>query len=489
MAEYRRFIDSRTKAKANPKPGVFLSGWRDDYSVQSGRLSLDPAKLGAALRAADTGNTTAMFEIFDAVEQDPHVHAVLSKRKRRVLSRTMAIKPAVEDDANAQKAADLCRELVLGEGAAEGIANWRAALLDLSDAIGRGFALMQIVWVNEGSTWRPAKLNRWPQRDTVLGQPWGGGQDHDDDEVRVITAGQPVYGEPLEPNQWMLYVNKARSDTLARAALLRSCVWYWLFKHFSMRDWTIFADRYGMPVRVGKYNKSANDEERNALLDAVVTLGKDGGAIMPEGTTLELVESAHTGEHPFRSLVEMCDFQISKAILGGTLTTDAGEKGARSLGEVHERTETDIADEDAKALEAAIKRDLLRPIVLFNLGERYPVPDVEFQAAENEDLKARAERDKILFKDIGLPVAKSYLYDAYEIPEPEAGQELLTVPKPPPPAFGGAPGEPDDEDADVEPPPGDDDEVEVEQLANRLGLNLRDVRALVQKKKSQSWAQ
>ena len=463
-----------------PEPGVFISGVRDDYVPEHARLGLDPAKLGNAMRRADSGDHVAQQEIFSACLEDAHVHSVFSKRTRRVLSRTLHIIPAIEDDERSQAAADLVREMVLGDAGRPGIAGWRQALRDLSEAVFRGFALSQIVWQADGARWRPARLRWWDQRDCVLGGGWMARTDYDADEVRVITDAQRTNGEALEPNQWVLHVQKARSAPLARAALGRMVVWWWLFKKFGTKDWMIFCDRYGMPLRLGKYPRGAQDDERAALYRAVLSLGKDGGAVLPEGTAIEFVEAATRGELPYPPMIETCDFQISKAILGGTLTTDAGDRGARSLGEVHERNETDIANDDGHGLSETLRQQLFAPIVGFNLGWDYPVPYCEFPSEEQENLLERAQRDKILAKDLGLPIAKRQMYDVYGIEEPGADDEVLAPPKPQPSPFArGAAGDEDQEPADDE----------AEEMAARLGLDLRDVRALAAaKKKSRAWA-
>jgi len=315
----------------------------------------------------------------------------------------------------------------------------------------------------------------------VGGALWSG-TDYDADEVRVLTDQARAEGEALQPWQWVLHMQKARSAPLARAALGRMVVWYWLFKKFGAKDWIIFCDRYGMPLRVGKYPRGAMDEEKNALYRAVLTLGKDGGAVLPDGTAIEFIETHARGELPYPKLIEACDFQISKAILGGTLTTEPGDRGARSLGEVHERNETDIANDDGAALSETLRQQLFAPIVGFNLGWDFPVPYCEFPSEEQENLLERAQRDKILAKDLGLPMTKRQLYDAYGIEEPGPDDEVLAPPKPEPSPFQrGGGGE---EDEDEEP-----DDEEAEEMAARLGLDLRDVRALrATKKKSRAWA-
>jgi hypothetical protein len=59
---------------------------------------------------------------------------------------------------------------------------------------------------------------------------------------------------------------------------------------------------------------------------------------------------------------------MSKAVLGQTLTVDAGERGARSLGEVHLQVREDIVRQDAQALMSLVNGQLIPWIVELNIG-------------------------------------------------------------------------------------------------------------------------
>lgn len=412
------------KNVAKPEPGRFISGWRNDFTVDVGRLSLDPAKMGRTMRQADAGDTEAMFEMFSAVEEDPHVYSVLSKRRRQLTSRTMQITP-VDDSDRAQRSAELCNELIYGEGGERGVSNWDEALWDMTDAIGRAYSVAQLQWEFIDGLWRVSTINRWPQRDTLIGDPFVSGFDREE-EIRILTRDNPARGEEVPLFQFICHKHRARSDSLNKAALLRVVSWYFLFKHFSVKDWTIFAERYGMPVRVGKYSKASNDQERLELVKAINDLGKDGGAVIPKDSEIEFVEARVSGSLPYPQLAQFCNGEISKAILGNTLTTEVGSSGGnRALGEVHERGEIDMTDDDGKRLAITIRQQLCRPLVKFNLGDNFPVPFVNFLAEEEQNLKERAERDKILIAEIGLPVSRQYLYETYEIPIPQDGEEVI----------------------------------------------------------------
>lgn len=432
----RKFVEDKPEPPARrPTPGRYISGARYDYAPEAGKIGLDPEKLGRAMRAADSGDTRAMYEVFSAVEEDPHVMSVLGKRRRAVVSRTLSITPAKTMNgqaAAAERAAQLCNDAVFGASGESGIENLRGtggALYDLTDAIGKGYAVQQIVWTDDRGMWRPKRLERWPQRDTVLGSiidPWA----QDCDVVRVVSDWSSFQGEDLEPNQWIVHKSKARSDILSRAALLRSVAWWYLFKRFSAADWAIFCERFGMPIRIGKFPVGSDDDEREALRAAVIDLGKDTGAVIPEGMDLSFVEAKMSGSLPYEPLIRICNTEISKVILGNTLTTEVGSTGGnRALGEVHERGELDLVESDALALADTLREQLIAPIVLFNMGPGVPIPDVDFLSEEERAQKDRAERDQILVRGIGLPIAKSYFYQSYEIPIPTDDDELVNPPQ------------------------------------------------------------
>lgn len=467
-----------------PQRGRFYSGARDDHSIDTNLRQLTPAKLGSAMKDAEEGDTDAQYEVFEMVEQDGHIASVWNKRRRAVTSKTLQISPAIGDESaegkRAAQAAELCQEVIFGRWGGGGIPNWHVALKDLTDAIGKGFALTQIVWEldggNEGGRWLPASLERWPQRECHLGNPTEL-YAQDKDEVRVITDAEMYEGQPLGTWQWICHVQKNWSVTLAKASLFRGAVWYYLFKRFGWRDWAIFAERYGMPLRAGKYHPGATGPEKEALWEAVYKLGKDSACIIPDQSTIELIEakgSAGGVTLPYPELIKHCNAELSKLFLGNPMTTDPGEKGARSLGEVYERSEAEMTEDDCDNLARTLRRDLLTPLVGFNLGWDAPVPKVSFLSDESEDLEARARTDKILAKELGLPMAKSYFYDAYDRPEPEEGEDLLETPR---------------QQGPIPPGKGDDGEQEGDEEDAKANAELAKeiIRLARSKKKSVNW--
>ncbi|EMY0604116.1 DUF935 domain-containing protein, partial [Escherichia coli] len=104
---------------------------------------------------------------------------------------------------------------------------------------------------------------------------------------------------------------------------------------------------------------------------------------------LEFQAAANGQADPFETMISWGERSISKAILGGTLTTEAGDKGARSLGEVHNEVRREIRDSDLRQLAATLNRDLVYPLYALNTAHAIDIrrlPRICFQTKEPGDI-------------------------------------------------------------------------------------------------------
>ncbi|MFR3921923.1 MAG: DUF935 family protein [Dysosmobacter welbionis] len=246
-----------------------------------------------------------------------------------------------------------------------------------------------------------------------------------DDSFRCRTDETPS-GILLPKNKFIIHKYKARSGHPARAGILRVVAWMYLFKNYDIKDWISFAEVYGLPFRLGKYAPGSSDEEKRALMQALIQLGADAAGIIPEGASIEFVTTEKTSSTDlYERLARYCDEQISKAILGQTLTSDSGG-GSYAQSKTHNEVRHDLTVADCKALAATLRRDLIRPLVLFNFGEEKRIPRIRFDCEEDEDLMQTANVVGTLVEKTGLPVPLSYLYKKFSIPEPEDGEAIAT---------------------------------------------------------------
>jgi phage gp29-like protein len=328
---------------------------------------LTPRRLTAILREADAGQLTRQMELFSEMEEkDAHLFSCIQTRKLAVSGSEWDVTPAPV--AGGGDVAAFVAE------ALSGMDNFEEGLVDLLDAVGKGFSVSEIMWEAGSGKVLPRSLKKRPQKRFTFMK-----KDGVSELPRLLTEAEPVHGVGMVPDKFVVHVYRAGADWPERGGLLRVLAWIYLFKNYALKDWVSFCEVFGMPLRLGVYSPAATKEDREALIEAVTQLGSDAAGIISENTRIEFVEAAgKVAGSPYKDIVDLMNREISKAVLGQTLTTEVGEGGSYAAGLVHEGVRSDIVRADARALERTINRDLIRPLVKFNFGPAVTAPRLHF---------------------------------------------------------------------------------------------------------------
>lgn len=345
----------------------------------------------------------------DMEERDLHYASVLQTRKLQVAGLEITVE-AAGDDATSISHADLVREVVERD-------EFEVELRDILDATGKGFSCTEIIWETSERQWMPKRLvwndARWFEFDRA------------DGETPMLRGDSGP--EPLKPYGWIYHSFKAKSGLPIRGGLARAAAWAYMFKSFTLKDWAIFSEAYGQPLRLGKYGPGATEDDKDVLLQAVANIGADYAAIVPASMAVEFVEANISGTHElYEKRADWLDRQISKLVLGQTSTTDA-QKGSYAVGKVHDGVRDDIEKADAKALAATLNRDLVRPLVSLNFGQPKAWPKIRIGRPDEQDIDKLVENVARLVP-LGLKVGMATMRDRIGLPDPEAGEELLGAP-------------------------------------------------------------
>lgn len=395
--------------------GPTITGVRSPITGYPGD-GLNPRRLASILRQADAGDPLRYFELAEQIEErDLHYAGVLGTRKRQVSQLEVQV-DAASDDAEHVAQADMVRKWLARD-------DLQSELFDMLDAIGKGMSYSEIIWDTSEGQWRPGSIEwrdpRWFIFDRIDGKT----------PLLRTEAGYV----PLPFGKFVRAVIRAKSGLPIRSGIARLATWNWMFKAFTQRDWSIFAQTFGQPVRVGKYPLGANEGDKDTLFRAVANIAGDCAAIIPESMLIEFIESQNVGSGTdlYQKRADWLDQQTSKVVLGQTATTDA-IAGGHAVGREHRQVQEDIERADAKALSAILNRDLVRIWVQLEYGPQPEYPRLRIGRADDTDLKQLTD-SVVALVPLGLRVQKSWMNDQLGIPDPDPDAELLAAPAPPPP--------------------------------------------------------
>lgn len=389
-----------------------VTGVRQPYAGHPS-ANLTPYKLATLLREAEDGDPTRYLELAeDMEEKDPHYSGVLGTRKRAVAQQEILVE-AASDDPEAIRHADLVRGIVQHEEMAD-------VLFDIMDAIGKGFSVTEIIWRFEGNQALPERFEYRDPRHFLFDRVDG----------RTLLKRDNAGWLPLEGFKYIVHTPKLKSGLPIRGGLARPIAWAFLFKNYSVKDWVIFMETYGHPVRVGKWGNGASQADKDILLQAVANIGSDAAAIIPDSMLIEFVEVKTSGSHDlFERFCDWVDRQISKLVLGQTLTTEV-KGGSLAAAHVHNDVREDLRRADARQLAATLNRDLVKPIIDLNFGPQQAYPKLKVGLP---DPLSVIELSGILKElvPLGLTVEKSWVRDRIGAPEPASGADVLGPPPAP----------------------------------------------------------
>lgn len=333
--------------------------------------------------AVDTYNRSRLYDIYASVLMDTHLTGVINKRMAGV--RRMRVefrRDSVPDDT--------VNERLRGPW-------FRRLTSDILWSKFWGFSLMQFYTAPDGG----------------IGYDLIDRKHYDPVRREILRYETDSTGIPVDQFADVLCVSEGDRDL----GLLSRITPMVLYKRGNIGDWAQFCQVFGMPVR--EYTYDAGDEEaRLKLLQDARRQGGNAVYIHPSDTTLRLVESgAKSGTVDlYERFTNMCNTEISVAVLGNTLTTDAKSTGTQALGTVHQQEEERLKEEDRDFVLDVLNYDMTGIFASLGIdtsGGRFEY--VEEKKVDKTEQIAVVEK----LHNMGLPLSDDYLYSTFDIDKPE----------------------------------------------------------------------
>lgn len=315
-------------------------------------LGLTPERVLRIFREAEAGYTSTQCDLFDdLIENDGHLRDLLDHRCQVVAGKPMVIQAGGPQPVDQEAAEALA-------GAINGVRGFLSFIEHQLSFNRYGWSASEIDWVYRDGLAVPAWFTNVPARRFLLRG----------NRLALRTREYAVEGEALMPGKWV--VTTGKGTLLARAGLMRTAAWFAMFKRFSGRDWSIYAEKFGLPLVWASYDDGRSEDAKAAAERAVANIGDDGHAVLEAGVDLHIEEAGRSGDAAsvHGGMIGHCNREMSKLVNGSTLANDNADSGGASyaMSNTHDGVRHENSEYDVRRIEESFVDGVSRPFVHFN---------------------------------------------------------------------------------------------------------------------------
>ena len=358
--------------------------------TQPKRFGIDIADYTTSVRAAENVDFSRRYKLYDLysdILMDTHLTCVIEKRKNAVLCSEIEFRRDGKPDDKINKQIS---------------SPWFTRLMsDILDAKFWGFTLCQFF-----------KDGEWVDYDLIP-------RKHADPVRKLILRHQTdITGTSWDEYPDLLFVGA--EDELG--LLAKAAPWV-IYKRNTTADWAQFSEVFGMPIQEYIYETDDEESRQRAINDAS-NAGSLAVFVHSKDTELQLREAGNkTGSADiYERLCERCNNELSKLILGNTLTTESSDNGTQALGTVHKKVEDKVAQTDRQYVLNVLNYDMAD--IFTAMGINTEGGEFCFPEPKEVDANTKVSILTQLKKNFNLPVDDDYLYEEFGIDKPKNYEQL-----------------------------------------------------------------
>lgn len=332
----------------------------------------------SGLRLADLGNRTKLYDLFTDLLIDSYLSDAIEKRIDAVTDADLAFTikgkraDVIDDLMDTPEFESLLREIMLSRF-------WGVSLVECQFV--NGFEFKSI----------PRKHIRLKTKEIAIREEDERGIPYTGNDLIIQFGGDDDFGIILRAAPYVIY------------------------KRGGFGDWAQFVELFGMPQRIGKYS-SMDEQSRRALIQAFEEAGSAPYLVIPKETEATQTTLSSSGNGAlYNDFRNACNEEILITVLGQTMTTLDGSSLSQS--KVH----LEVQEKKHRADRRFVERMLNKYLVPLLENRGYPVAGGKFKFLDKAQEITVDETVKL--SDI-LPIPQSYLYDKYNIPQPEGDEAI-----------------------------------------------------------------
>lgn len=172
----------------------------------------------------------------------------------------------------------------------------------------------------------------------------------------------------IVPDKMFHFAYQAEFQNHYGVSDLRAAYRNWFAKKFLIQFWSVALERLGSPMTLAKYPQGASSELKTTIKNILSGLSSKTEVMVPEGVTVDIVESVKAGKGDFGEALKYHDAAIARAILMPGLlgASDHQGRGAESQSRLQLRLLFKDADENGNDFLSELHKQVIRQLVDFN---------------------------------------------------------------------------------------------------------------------------
>lgn len=333
-------------------------------------------------------NRYLLYKLYNDVVLDSHLTAAIQQRKNLTLSREFKV---IKKDGNEDE--EMTKLLQT---------KWFYEFVDLSlDSLFWGHSLVQFEDLLNNSFKCVTLVHRLfvkPEKHIVV-KNWS--------DINGVDYLEPPYSD------WCIGVGKPKDlGLLHKASPL--VVW----KKNAMGAWSDYQNKFGLPPVIGKTD-ATDKKTQDKFDDMLQNMQRGAWGRFGKNDMIELLQTKNTDAYMvFDQLIERCNTEISKLILGQTGTIS--EKSFVGSAEVHERVLSNYAENDLHFIESVLNYQLVP--MMEKLGVKFNGSKIIVDESEELAPQEQIKIDEVLLKNYDIDpeqIMESYGRDVTVKAQPE----------------------------------------------------------------------
>lgn len=238
--------------------------------------------------------------------------------------------------------------------------------------------------------------------------PWMIHQDEFGNIVRYEQRG--AKNSQIDSKKLIHFVNKPRFGNPYGQSDLRSAFNAWFAKKHIIRWYSIFIEKAGSPIPVGKYDEGkASQEAKTGLYNALKKFQTKSALVIPKEFEVDFLEAKSNGD-VFKNAINIFNLFIGRSLLIPDLLGFSGSEtagGAYALGEKQLEIFFNHINRRRIVIERIINSQIVWPIVLYNFGYVDNYPKFKFRPI--------SDKQTVEYLKLWLDAVKAKVYE----PSPE----------------------------------------------------------------------